>query len=138
MGSAGSGNFGTYRVGNNENSINTDNGENAGVGAYDKGGMGEIECPKTIQNIKLEDVATSEYYMRYQSPLATGEAVRLRSAIYNGRLVIEKTNSQEILGNLPTQYNYLINCIKNGLLYSGFVTVAGNTPIPYAVVTLSA
>jgi hypothetical protein len=137
MGSTGSGSFGNYHVGNNNNS--TETSIDGGVGTVNGGtGKEEIECPKKITNISLEDVATSEYYLQHQSLPAVREDVRLRNKIHNGRLIVEKANTHEVLGNLPTQYNYLINCIKRDMHYSGVVISAENVPIPFIVVTLNA
>lgn len=63
--------------------------------------------------------------------------IRLRSALYNGRLVVE-TFEGIIVGNLPTKYNYLLTYIKLGNGYSGTVVSSGISPIPYAVVNLYA
>jgi hypothetical protein len=120
MGSAGSGKFGTYRIGKGEGSSSTD----------------EIECPNIIENIPLEDVAVSEYYQKYNALPSQGTSVKLRAAVYRGRLVIETTDSNTILGNLPTQYNALVNCIKKGMKYSGIIVASGIMPVPFVVVTL--
>jgi hypothetical protein len=139
MGSAGSGSFGNYRVGNNDNSLGISiDGSTGTINDATGKGTGEIKCPKEITNIQLEDVATSEYYMQHRSLPAVGETVRLRNKIHNGRLVIEKIDTQEVLGNLSTQYNYLIKKKKKNVHYSGVVIAVGITPIPFIVVTLNA
>lgn len=130
MGSAGSGRFGTYRTAKSE--VEIENG-NDGVG----GGIGEFECPSNIENIRLEDVATSNYYVTHKSLPSNGEPVELNNTIYRKRLVVV-VSTGEILGNLPTQYNYLINCIKKGMQYSGSVVLSGSRSVPFVVVTLHA
>jgi len=132
MGSSGSGKFGTYRGGNGQTTGGV--GTESGIG----GGTGEIECPSVIENIRLEDVATSDYYVNHQSLPSHGESVEINKNIYKGRLVVTVTSTSEVLGNLPTQYNYLINCIKKGMQYTGTVVASGIIPIPFAVVTLRA
>lgn len=134
MGSAGSGKFGTYRIGNGEGT----SGTGSGVGGTGGGGTGEIECPKILENIPLEDVAVSEYYQNHNTLPGQGISVKLRTTIYRGRLVVETDDSGEILGNLPTQYNTLVNCIKKGMKYSGAIVASGITPVPFVVVTLNA
>jgi hypothetical protein len=131
MGSAGSGRFGTYRI---ESGQITGGNGNDGVG----GGIGEFECPSNIENIPLEDVATSQYYVTRKSLPSSGDPVELNNTIYRGRLVVMAVSTGEILGNLPTQYNYLINCIKKGMQYSGSVVLSGSTLVPFVVVTLHA
>lgn len=128
MGSAGSGSFGTYRIGNG---LGGDGPTSGG-----KGGN-EVECPQIIENIRLEDVATSDYYLNHQILPGVGSEVQLRDAVHFGRLVVE-TVGHEVIGNLPTNYNYLLNCIKKGFHYSGYVVSSGDVPIPYVVVTLNA
>lgn len=80
MGSAGSGRFGTYRTAKSQ--VEIENG-NDGVG----GGIGEFECPSNIENIRLEDVATSNYYVTHKSLPSNGEPVELNNTIYRKRIV---------------------------------------------------
>lgn len=124
MGSAGSGSFGNYPG----KSSKTPGGNGSGVGG---GFGGEVEAPEIIENVKLEDVATSEYYIQHENVPGKGEKVSLRTNIVEGRLVVELTETHEIIGNLPTEYNYL-----RGLKYHGTIVSSGLTPIPYIVVNL--
>lgn len=125
MGSSGSGKFGTYRIGSDNS------GDMRAKSA-------EVGCPKTIENLKLEDIATSEYYLNRKSLPVAGEEVLLYNKVFNGRLVVKAKSTNEIIGNVPTQYNYLINCIKSGMNYLGTVVASGVTPVPYVIVTLNA
>ena len=88
--------------------------------------------------IILEDVAISEYYNNHHAVPQKGESVYLDSHISNGRLVVRSTNTQEIIGNLPTKYNYLITCLQNGVNYNGAVVYSDVQKIPSVVVTLHA
>jgi len=126
MGSSGSGRFGTYRIG----------GE-AGANGGGISGTGEVGCPEVIENIRLEDVATSEFYTNNHMLPAVQSQVTLRDQVFLGRLVVETSDTHEVIGNIPTNYNYLLNCIKNGFHYSGRVISSGESPIPFVVVTLS-
>lgn len=111
MGSSGSGKFGNYRVGNGEGASR--NGSNANG----NGDHGEIECPRVLNNISLEDVAVSEYYQKHNSLPEKNSAVELRNNVYQGRLVVETLDAREVIGNLPTQYNYLTETsqLKNSI-----------------------
>jgi len=135
MGSSGSGKFGNYRVGNGQTTGSS--GTSTGMG-ISGGNGGEIECPESIVNIRLEDVATSEYFKTNRSLPPAGNNVNLNRAIVKGRLVVKVTSTAEIIGNLPTEYNYLVNCINRGLNYTGIVIGSDEKPIPYVVVTLNA
>lgn len=137
MGSAGSGSFGTYRIGNRQPIDGTESG-NRNLGDGTGGRAGEVECPAIINNIRLEDVATSDYYNNHHSLPSIGDSVNLNDTIYKGRLVVKITSTDEVLGNLPTRHNYLINCIKKGWQYTGDVVASGTTPVPFIVVTLHA
>jgi len=120
MGSAGSGSFGTYHTGTHSGG----------------GGNSEIKCPQVIEMIDLEDVATSEFYTKHEALPSISTPVKLRSEIVSGRLVVETEDNNEILGNIPTEYNYLLDCIHEGLVYIGVVLSSGDVPIPYITVRL--
>ena len=138
MGSSGSGKFGTYRVGKGQTGGSGTGSAGGSAGGGVAGGSGEVECPSVIENIRLEDVATSDYYISNQSVPSTGVPVELNDTVYKGRLVMKTTSSGETCGNLPTQYNHLINCIKKSMHYEGTIIASGLTPVPFVVVTLHA
>ena len=137
MGSTGSGRFGNYHGGNGDMPGGAGNGVGGGSGGTD-GGAGEINCPAKIERIRLEDVATSEYYTNNNSLPASGDDVYLNTNIFRGRLVVNDITTGDIIGNLPTHYNYLITCLKKGMNYSGVVDLSGERPVPFVVVTLNA
>jgi hypothetical protein len=125
MGSSGNGMFGTYRGG--------------GAGSIVNGGnVGGDGCPLEIENIRLEDVATSEYYLNHNDVPSVGDSVALAMRLVNKRLVVVLTSTQEIIGNIPVSYNYLNLCIKKGKKYSGIIKSSGLSPIPFIVVNLYA
>jgi len=128
MGSSGSGSFGNYHVGNKSSDNNVGNG---GIGGGNGFGGGEIDHPTIIEHIKLEDVATSEYYQKHGNFPSKATTVSLRNTVFQGRLVVETADTHEILGNLPTEYNYL-----RGKSYIGTILSSGQTPVPFVVVTL--
>lgn len=133
MGSSGSGRFGNYRI-SGELDKNEKNKINEGIDSIG----GEVECPEIIENIRLEDVATSEYFVKYGNLPTVQSIIKIRDSIYQGRLVAEVVDTNEIIGNLPTQYNYLFNCLKSGVHYNGRVISSGKSPIPFIVVTINA
>lgn len=125
MGSSGNGMFGTYRGG--------------GAGSIINGGNnGGEECPLEIENIRLEDVAISEYFLNHSDVPSVGEPVELAMQLVNKRLAVVLTSTQEVIGNLPVSYNYLNLCIKKGKRYLGEIKSSGLSPIPFIVVNLYA
>lgn len=125
MGSSGNGMFGTYRGG--------------GAGALANGGNGsENKCPLEIDNIRLEDVAISDYYREHCNVPKATEMVELAEEIVNKRLVVILSSSKQVIGNMPVPYNYLNLCIKSGMHYHGGIKASGLSPIPYIVVNLYA
>ena len=121
MGSSGNGMFGMYSGG--------------GAGSIANGGDG---CPIEIENIRLEDVAISEYFLNHNDVPSAGEPVELAMQLINKRLAVVLTSTQEVIGNLPVSYNYLNLCIKKGKRYSGAIKSSGLLPIPFIVVNLYA
>lgn len=132
MGSSGHGRFGTYHVGGNLAGSGLTGGGIGGVA----GGGSEISCPSIIELIRLEDVALSEYFVKNESVPPFGSSVELENRINHGRLVVRLLSTEEVLGNLPTQYNYLLTCLQSGMRYTGTVVSSGEMPIPFIVVTL--
>lgn len=124
MGSAGTGMFGTYK----------DNG----AGALPNDNSGNPVCPLEIKYIRLEDVAISDYYVNHSSIPNVEEQVVVMPTPHKKRMVVVLQNTQEIIGNLPVTYNYLMLCIANGMTYSGNVISSGLSPVPYIVVNLHA
>lgn len=125
MGSSGNGMFGTYRGG--------------GAGSIVNGGNnGGDKCPLVIENIRLEDVAISEYFQNHKDVPSTGQSVELAMQLVNKRLAVVLSSTQEVIGNLPVSYNYLNLCIKKGISYSGEIKSSGLSPVPFIVVNLYA
>ena len=125
MGSSGNGMFGTYRGG--------------GAGSIVNGGNnGEDECPLVIENIRLEDVAISEYFQNHKDVPSTGQSVELAMQLVNKRLAVVLSSTQEVIGNLPVSYNYLNLCIKKRIMYLGEIKSSGLSPVPFIVVNLYA
>ena len=123
MGSSGNGMFGTYRGG--------------GAGSIVNGGNnGEDECPLVIENIRLEDVAISEYFQNHKDVPSTGQSVELAMQLVNKRLAVVLSSTQEVIGNLPVSYNYLNLCIKKRIKYLGEIKSSGLSPVPFIVVNL--
>lgn len=132
MGSSGHGKFENYSERNN---FGVNNSPSTGMNVSTNIGNGEVEkCPTELPTIKLEDVQTSQYHLKRQELPQVGDEVYLSNELHNGRLVVVHTDSNLIIGNLPTSYNYMVKCLNHN--YTGSVVSAGMQPIPFVVVDL--
>jgi len=108
MGSAGTGNFGDYKQ---------------------TSAQSGTRCDASL-DVDLEDVATMPYFVATSAVPKAGTAVRVRAAPVNKRLVVEEVPTGQVIGTLPTIYNYLLICIGKGYQYEGTVSASGLRPIP--------
>jgi hypothetical protein len=112
MGSSGSGNFSDYS-------------QNKSVGANQGGKSGKDECNKAY-SIILEEVDRCEYYINHSSLPPNGLSIKID---FHLRLEAKDASSNEIIGYLPTKYNFLVNCIKNGFIFKGEIVSSITKPI---------
>jgi hypothetical protein len=121
MGSSGSGRISDY-PGSSPRGKPTGSGGGGGGGPQDR-------CARAF-NAELEDVEHSGYYRAHKSVPPIGTQLDIAIA---KRLVARTTNG-EVVGNLPTSFNYLAACLKQGWAYVGTVQAANNGP-PVATVS---
>lgn len=108
MGSSGSGRISDYP------GSSSSSGSGAGNGS---GGGGDVDrCSKAF-NTRLEDVESAPYYQAHGALPPIGTKVR----IVQGKRIQAQTLDGEIIGNLPTSFNYLAACLKDGWAYVGTV-----------------
>jgi hypothetical protein len=117
MGSSGSGRLSDYP--------GTPRGGSSGS---DGGGQPEDRCGRAF-SVRLEDIEHSVYFATHGVPPTEGEMLQIRQ---RKRLVAE-TSAGQTVGNLPTSYNYLASCLKDGWTYTGTVTTSSAGP-PVAIV----
>lgn len=82
-------------------------------------------CDKAVSTF-LEDVATSDYYKQNRGVPAKGTFVQITSS---SRIVAVDKNDV-VIGNLPTDYNYLLACLEEGYRYEGVVEDSYDQPFP--------
>jgi hypothetical protein len=89
------------------------------------GGSGSDPCDKAFET-ELEDVGSSDYYRKHKAvpPKGTSVAIDLRTRL------VAVTAKDEVVGNLPTKFNSLAQCIKDGWKYRGVVTYSSVTLFP--------
>lgn len=118
MGSIGTGRFKDYQT-EAEGQKNGRSGE-------------DDQCGKEF-SVYLEDVERSEFYTTHESLPDVGAQL----IISVDRRVTAIAESGEVVGNLPTQFNYLKFCIDEGYKYSSIVTQSLTTPMPRVEITVS-
>jgi hypothetical protein len=128
MGTTGTGRFGDYPGSQGSGSGGIKGGSKGGGGR--SGGEGEDQCSKAMDTITLEEVAICSYYKARKDVPTVGTNVFLRKELEGGRLAIE-TRSKEVIGFLPTKFNFLLRCMEEGYNYSGKVisSRSGNLPL---------
>lgn len=86
------------------------------------------KCEKAFAT-HLEDVDLCDYFKAHKSvpPVGTVLEVALK------KRVVAQTQSGEVVGNLPTRFNYLAGCLRQGFSYTGQVRDSNSSP-PVAAV----
>ena len=118
MGSTGSGRFTDY----------SNSGASSG-NAASGGTSGENKCERAFSS-DLEDIERCSFYIANQDVPALDSAVNIS---FDQRLIVVDTNGL-VLGNLPTKFNYLLACLKDGKNFSGVVSASSN--IGVAMITV--
>jgi hypothetical protein len=133
MGSSGSGSFSDYskKSGSKKSRTKRPGSSKGGGGGASGGGgsSGESDCAKAIGDISLEEVARCEYYQKYSDVPRVSTQVRVRKVLVGNRLGVEN-NKGELLGYIPTEYNYLLGCLEEGYSYTGLVKSSLNVRVP--------
>jgi hypothetical protein len=79
--------------------------------------------------VQLEDIEHCAYFKNHKVSPPTGTRLSLAHA----KRLVAQTDMGEIVGNLPTQFNYLAACMEDGYSYVGQVRDSNNGP-PMATV----
>ena len=82
-------------------------------------------CNKAVAT-SLEDVATSDYFKKHGTVPPNGTPVIITST----SRIVAVDDKGDVIGNLPTEYNYLLGCIEEGYQYEGEVTDSFTSPLP--------
>lgn len=83
------------------------------------------KCDRAIATA-LEDVETCDYFKKKGIVPAKGTYVKIA---LKTRLVALDENG-DVIGHLPTEYNYLLECLNDGYQYEGEVSGSFDTPVP--------
>jgi hypothetical protein len=122
MGSSGSGRISDY-PGSSGTGSGTSTGSGGSAGGSDR-------CAQAIA-VALEDIEHCDFYKAGGTVPAPGHQLR----IAHKKRIVAETDAGITVGNLPTAYNYLAGCLKDGWTYTGTVTASNGSG---AVATVSA
>ncbi|MCR4826951.1 MAG: hypothetical protein K5882_08400 [Bacteroidales bacterium] len=90
------------------------------------------KCDRAVASV-LEEVATCDYYKKNGHVPAKGTYVKIGLKI---RLVAFDENG-DVIGYLPTEYNYLLECLNDGYQYEGEVSGSFETPVPSVYIAVT-
>lgn len=129
MGSRGTGSFTDY-PGSQGGRPGKDGGGGSGGSNGGGGDSGGDQCAKGVSGVSLEEVANCEYFETHQSAPRVGTQVQVREQLVKRRVAVETVLNGEIVGYMPTKYNYLRACMTDGWQYSGKVaeSTSGRNP----------
>lgn len=91
------------------------------------GGTSGVDRCRQAFSCVLEEVAQCDFYVATSTVPAVGTEFFL---VHDGRLFAVTSEGVKV-GALPTQYNYLAGCIKDGNTYIGVVTGSRVLPVPF-------
>ncbi|BDD85945.1 hypothetical protein [Desulfofustis limnaeus] len=119
MGSSGSGNFSDYP--------GTKAVEVAGEGSGMAGGESGIDKCKQAFHVLLDDVGNCDFYSQFNNVPAVGDQLGI---IFDMKRVFAVDVNGVKVGALPTSFNYLVACLKDGVTYVGLVSSSASSPVP--------
>jgi hypothetical protein len=125
MGSTGHGRLSDYSEKSGKQLSNKKPGEG--------GSDGKDQCDNEI-NTALEEVERSAYFLTYDSLPGINTPVKL---VLKKRPCVVTTDSEEVLGYLPTKFNYVAACLRAGHKFEGIIELSTERPLPKIIVFLS-
>lgn len=82
------------------------------------------KCDRAVATV-LEDVETCDYYKKNGKVPAKGTYLKI--ALKTRLVAIDEKG--DVIGYLPTEYNYLLECLNDGYQYEGEVSGSFETPV---------
>lgn len=119
MGSSGSGRFSDYP--------GTKAKEVVGDGAGVEGGTSGVDKCSQAFHVLLEDVGNSQFYSQFGTVPSPGTQLGIN---FDGRRVFAVDTNGVKVGALPTNCNYLVACMEDGVTYVGVVSSSATLPVP--------
>lgn len=83
------------------------------------------KCERAVATV-LEEVETCDYYKKYGKVPSKGFYIKIELKV---RIAAVDENG-DVVGYLPTEYHYLLDCLTEGYVYEGEVAGSFETPVP--------
>lgn len=90
------------------------------------------KCDRAMATV-LEDVETCDYYKKNGHVPAKGTYVKI--ALQTRLVAVDEKG--DVIGHLPTEYNYLLECLNDGYQYEGEVSGSFETPVPSVYIAVT-
>lgn len=132
MGSRGTGNFTDYPGSSGEKGKSSTKKDGASKPSGTGGSSGTDICDKSFST-NLEEVGRCAYYLKNNNVPPPKTPILVQ---FNSRPCIETING-ELIGYLPTKFNYLVKCMQDGRSYEGFVKTSSTKPLPKVFVDIN-
>ncbi len=130
MGSTGTGRFSDYSGSSGGSEKSTNSSSNS-----KRPGDASNRCEENLK-VSLEEVSICTYYSDHGDVPPVNTDIDVISKLVGGRIGVKTSTDSELIGYLPTEYNYLRQCMEQGYSYSGTVTSSSLKPIPRISVSL--
>lgn len=90
------------------------------------------KCDRAVATV-LENVETCDYYKKIGHVPTKGTFVKI---VFKTRLAAVDENG-DVIGHLPTEYNYLLECLNVGYQYEGEVSGSFDIPVPSVYIAVT-
>ena len=90
------------------------------------------KCDRAVATV-LEDVGTCDYYKKNGHVPTKGTYVKI--ALQTRLVAVDEKG--DVIGHLPTEYNYLLECLNDGYQYEGEVSGSFETPVPSVYIAVT-
>jgi hypothetical protein len=94
-------------------------------------------CLQPVGDVTLEEVERCAYFRTHGGVPPEGSDVGVVREDASGRPAAALASNDEVIGLLPTRWNYLAGCLAQGYAYEGVITVAEGGNPAVVVVTLA-
>lgn len=90
------------------------------------------KCERAVATV-LEDVETCDYYKTNGKVPEIGTNVKI--ALKTRLVALDE--KEDVIGYLPVEYSYLLECLNDGYQYEGKVSGSFDTPVPSVYIAVT-